>query len=112
MKGRQMSPVFVKVARVSEVHERRSKLVHLEEDQIALWRINGRIYAINNSCPHQHIGAIHLGSLDGLCVTCPMHGWTFSLETGASTFGEGRARTYRTRIEGDDVLVEKPAGMW
>ena len=103
---------FVRVARISEIPERKSKLVHVDDEPIALWRVGGRVYAINNSCPHQHLGALHQGTLDGLCVSCPMHGWTFSLETGASTFGGGRAKVYEVKIEGEHVLVEKPVSLW
>jgi NAD(P)H-dependent nitrite reductase small subunit len=103
---------FEKVARICEIPEGKSRLIHLENEQIALWRLNGRIYAINNFCPHQHIAALHQGTLEGHCVACPMHGWTFSLETGSATFGNGRAQTYDVRVEGDNVYVEKPANLW
>ena len=87
-------------------------MVHLEGEQIVLWRVNGKIYALNNFCPHQHIAALHQGTLEHLCVTCPMHGWTFSLETGAATFGSGRAKTFRVKVEGDSVFVERPVDPW
>jgi len=103
---------FVRVARTSEIPEGKCRLIHLENEQIALWRLKGHIYAINNICPHQHIAALHQGTLEGLCVTCPMHGWTFSLETGVATFGNGRAQTYHVRVEGENVLVEKPVSLW
>ena len=107
-----MSAEFIRVAIVSEIPERKCKLIVLEDEHVGLWRVNGRIYAINNICPHQHISSLHQGTLEGLCVTCPMHGWTFSLETGAATFGTGQAKTYRVSVEGGNVFVEKPVGFW
>jgi nitrite reductase (NADH) small subunit len=103
---------FVKVARTSDLHDQRGTLVYLEGEAIALWRINGKIYAINNVCPHQHFSMLHQGTLDGVYVTCPMHGWTFSLEDGQPKFGNGRAKTYQVKVEGEYVLVEKPASSW
>ncbi len=103
---------FVKVARASDIPERRSKLIHLENEQIALWHVNGRFYAINNVCPHQHIPALHKGTLSGDKVTCPMHGWTYSLETGVAEFGDGKVKTYKVKIEGEDIFVEKPMSTW
>ena len=103
---------FVKVARDSDIHERRSVLVHLEGEEIALWRIDGKLYAINNICPHQHTPSLHQGSLDGLFLTCPMHGWTFSLEDGRARFGSGRAKVYHVKVEGDNVYLEQPQSGW
>ena len=103
---------FVKVACVSDIPERRSRLVHVEGEEIALWRVDGRIYAINNICPHQHTPALHQGTLDGIKLSCPMHGWTFSLETGVATFGNGKARIYNVKVVGENVYVEKPIRSW
>ena len=107
-----MDGEFVRVARCSEVPERRSKLIHLEGEEIALWRVNGKFYAINNVCPHQHFSKLHEGTLDGLYVTCPMHGWSFCLEDGHPKLGNGRSSVYRVRVEGGDILVEKPLQRW
>lgn len=103
---------FVKVARFSEIGERRSRLVKLEGEEIALWRVDGKIYAINNVCPHQHFSMLHQGTLDGVYLTCPMHGWAFSLEDGVPRTGNGKARTYQVKLEGDDVYVEMPLSTW
>jgi NAD(P)H-dependent nitrite reductase small subunit len=103
---------FVKVARASDIPERRNKVIHLGNEQIALWHANGRFYAINNVCPHQHIPALHKGILNGDKVTCPMHGWTYSLETGVAEFGDGKVKTYRVKVEGEDIFVEKPMSTW
>ena len=98
------------MAHSSEIGERRSKLIRLEGEEIALWRVGGKLYAINNVCPHQHFSMLHQGTLSGVHLTCPMHGWTFSLEDGLPKTGNGRAKVYQVRVEGEDVLVEKPAG--
>jgi nitrite reductase/ring-hydroxylating ferredoxin subunit len=99
---------FVKVGCLSDVLEKQGKLVRVSDEEIALWRAGGKIYAINNVCPHQHFSMLHQGTLDDLHVTCPMHGWTFSLENGNPRFGNGRAKTYQVKVVGEDVFVEKP----
>jgi len=107
-----MSSEFVKVARISEIPEKRSKLICIEDVQIALWHVGGRFYAVNNICPHQHIPALHMGTVDGIRLTCPMHGWTYCLDTGVAETGNGRVKTYRVKLEGQDILVEKPVHDW
>lgn len=100
---------FVKVIRAAEVPERAGKFIRIDDDEIALFNVSGQFYAIDNVCPHQHISALHQGELNGLKVTCPMHGWTYSLETGRAEGGSGRVRTHRIKIENGFVWIEKPA---
>ena len=101
-------PAYVRVARLSEIAEGRSVRVKLGDDEIALWRVRGRLYAIGNVCSHQHFSELHRGILSGLTVACPMHGWTYSLETGIALSGSGRVGTYAVKVEGDDVYIEQP----
>jgi NAD(P)H-dependent nitrite reductase small subunit len=97
---------FIKVARLSDLHERQGKFVRVEDDEIALFKIDGRFFAINNVCAHQHISALHQGELNGLNVTCPMHGWTYSLETGKAISGSGCVQVYPVKVIGENVFVE------
>ncbi len=103
---------FVQVARVAEIPDRRSKRVTVGDHDIALWHVDGGYYAISNVCSHQHIPALHLGLLEGLRVTCPMHGWTYSLVTGLAESGEGRVRTFKVIVEGDAIFIEDVAPLW
>lgn len=102
-------PPFVRVARFSGIAEGRGVRVTLGDDEIALWRVRGMVYAIGNVCSHQHFSELHRGILSGLTVACPMHGWTYSLETGIALSGNGRVRKYEVRVEGDEVYVALPA---
>ena len=103
---------FVKVVRRSDLRNRHATLVRVDGEEIALWSVDGKLYAINNVCPHQHFSMLHKGFLDGINVTCPMHGWTYSLETGTTVSGEGRVRVFKVLVEVDDVLIEAPAPLW
>jgi NAD(P)H-dependent nitrite reductase small subunit len=101
-------PGFVRVARLSDIAEGKSARVRLGDDEVALWRVRGEMYAIGNVCSHQHFSELHRGILSGLTVACPMHGWTYSLETGIALSGNGRVRKYNVKVEGDDVYIERP----
>ena len=104
--GAIMSGSFVSVARASSIAEGKSKRVTVGDEEIALWRVQGKVYAISNVCSHQHVAALHQGILQGLEVSCPMHGWTYSLATGQATVGNGRVRTFAVKVVGDNVLVD------
>jgi len=103
---------FVKVGRIAEVAEKRGKCVTVGDEEVALWRVDGKVFAISNVCPHQHVSGLHMGVLKGLSVACPMHGWTYSLETGAVEEGDGRVKTYRVLVLGGDIYVEESRPSW
>ncbi|MEW6510050.1 MAG: Rieske 2Fe-2S domain-containing protein [Bacteroidota bacterium] len=103
---------FVTVARFSGISEGQSRRIEVGGEEIALWKVGGRVYAVSNVCAHEHFSMMHQGILKGCMVSCPMHGWTYSLETGRCITGEGRLRTYRVRVEGDDVAIEEPGPAW
>ena len=50
--------------------------------EIALFNIEGRVYAIGDSCPHAG-SALCTGRLDGHLVQCPAHGLRFDVRTVA-----------------------------
>lgn len=99
---------FVFVARMSEFPRKQGIVRTINEHEIAVFLIDGAAYAVSNICPHQHSPVIAEGIIEGLTVTCPMHGWCYNLETGTMESGAGGIRTYRVKVEGDGVYVEKP----
>jgi nitrite reductase/ring-hydroxylating ferredoxin subunit len=74
--------------------------------QIALFKVDGRIFAIDNRCPHEGY-PLAVGSVSADCVlTCNWHNWKFRLEDGQCTMGGDNVRAYPTRLDGDDVWVD------
>jgi len=99
---------YAKVAELTEFSSGRPKRVVVNETELAVFFIGGQFYAVQNECPHQHYSAMHEGILNGLELTCPMHGWTFDVSTGQATVGGGRLKRYAVKVVGNDVLVETP----
>ena len=58
------------------------RLLTVHGVEVAVFRCQNRIHAIQNRCPHEG-GALSGGTLDGGDVICPLHGYRFNLETGA-----------------------------
>ena len=100
---------YVKAAELVEFSSGRPKRVVIEETEMAVFFIKGQFHAVQNECPHQHYSSLHEGILNGLELTCPMHGWTFDLWTGQATIGGGRLKRYAVKVVGNDVLVEDPS---
>lgn len=76
-----------------------------EGREIALFKSDGRLYAMDNVCPHR--GApLAEGHLEGNVVTCPWHAWQFNVTTGAClTVPASRAHAYPVRVEGGEILI-------
>jgi nitrite reductase (NADH) small subunit len=103
---------FARVARLGELPLNRGRLVRLGGCDISVWRLPQGVYAIENVCPHQHFSMLHQGSLSGIELSCPMHGWTFALDTGKNVNGSGRLRRFGVRVNGGIVEVEVPGEAW
>lgn len=96
----------VKVAKVSELEEDRGTIVDANGMTLALFQIEGKIYAINNSCPHAN-GPLGEGDLEENVVMCPWHGWQFNVQTGENEEDpELKVQTYPVEVDGDDIYVE------
>ena len=102
-----MTDDYVTAARVGDVAPGTGKAVVVGEREIALFNVEGRYYALDNTCPHQG-GPLAEGWLDGAVVTCPWHAWTFKLSDGKMTLGDfACVDTFDVRVEGDDIRVSR-----
>ncbi len=96
---------FVRAAAVSEVQEGQSKLVEINGRQIALFKIDGAFYAIDNICKHRG-GPLHEGEIDGKCVLCPWHGWAYDVTSGECLEdSECNVDRFDLKVEGDELLI-------
>ncbi len=95
-----------KVGSVDEIKEGCAKVVSVNGEDVAVFKHEGRFYAIQHTCPHKG-GPLGEGSLDGSVVTCPWHGWKFDIKTGVSpVFPTAKIKTYKVNVKGDEVSIE------
>ena len=101
---------YVKVAALDEVPVGGSKLVEIDYVRVALFNLEGTIYAIEDVCTHDGGPLVEGEVLDGCQVMCPRHGARFDIRTGeALSFPAFEAtNTYNVKVEGDDILIESP----
>ena len=72
---------------------------------ICVANVDGTYHAVSNTCPHAD-GPLGEGALDGDKVTCPYHGWSFSLATGqCETNSSSSIDVFDVQLEGDAVCV-------
>ncbi len=73
---------------------------------IALYNVEGTVYALDGVCPHQG-GPLGDGALEACIVTCPWHGWQFDVRTGQNQLNERIVQPrFDVRVEGEWILVD------
>ena len=75
--------------------------------RIAVFRVGGEVYAMDNACSHRRL-PLHDGSLGDDLIRCRTHGSCFDLHTGAVVRGPATrpVRAYATRVEAGMVEIE------
>lgn len=98
------------VGRVSLARLQSEGLVRLTYPpfDVCVGLVEDQPFAVEDAC--NHAGAsLTEGSLDDDRLTCPMHGYIFSIRSGELLAPKGLCgaqRTFRARIEGEEVVVE------
>ena len=96
---------FVKVANLPELAPGSAKVVEVMGKTLALFNVDGAIYATDNTCLHQG-GPLGEGQLMGDVVICPWHQWEYNVRTGEKV-GDSSVKlaTYPVQVEGSDIKV-------
>jgi nitrite reductase (NADH) small subunit/3-phenylpropionate/trans-cinnamate dioxygenase ferredoxin subunit len=101
---------FQTVCRVQDIPEGEAKVVALGRKVVAIFRVTGHFYAIDDVCPHMG-ASLAGGYIEGTVVTCPWHAWRFRLTDGAWADNPRlKIGCYAVRVEGDEVQVQLPEG--
>lgn len=80
------------VGPASSVREGKAATWAHKHGVIAVFRHNGRLYAVDNACRHED-GPVGEGEINGCLVKCPYHDWEYDYTTGQSTSNPGNALT-------------------
>jgi nitrite reductase (NADH) small subunit len=97
---------WVEIGTINDIPRRGARCVNTPEGRIAVFRtMEDQIFAIDDHCPHRG-GPLSQGIVHGAAVTCPLHNWVISLETGkALGADEGSVKTIAIRLDGDRILA-------
>jgi len=97
---------FIKVAEQTELPPGTGKVVIAEGKEIALFNVAGAFHAVDNACPHRG-GPLGEGTLEGLIVTCPWHGWKFDVTTGFSPIVKtAKVERIEVVVDGNEIQVK------
>ena len=71
----------IKVLNKSELLINHSKVVNVNNTEIAVFNVEGEYFAINDRCSHAE-ASLSEGEVYDCKVECPLHGAEFDLKTG------------------------------
>jgi nitrite reductase (NADH) small subunit/3-phenylpropionate/trans-cinnamate dioxygenase ferredoxin subunit len=98
----------VTVAKVGDIPEGGAIVVSVRQKDVAIFRLNGALHAIDDVCPHMG-ASLSGGFVEDGCVTCPWHYWRFRLADGAwADNPKVKIDSYPVHVVGDDVQLELP----
>lgn len=97
---------YFQVAKASDIPSGERKRIELNGERISIFNIDGEFFAIYDQCPHKKTAPLIRGTLNGIGVKCPNHGYRFDLKTGECDRGERfNTRVYLVKVVDDDILV-------
>lgn len=77
--------------------------------QIALYLIDGKVYATDNICTHSY-ACLSDGFLEDGVIECPIHAGRFDVKTGRALGMPVtiNLQTFEVRLDGDAIFVKMP----
>ena len=98
---------FIPIARTNDIPPGERKRTEVNGKRITLFNIDGEYYAINDTCPHKGTTPLIRGTLDGVGIKCPSHGYRFDLKTGECNITpKFNAIIYPVKVEGGNILLD------
>ena len=90
---------------------------------VAVFNVEGQVFALSNHCPH-HGGPLCHGRIsgavlpsqpyeyrygrEGRVLICPWHGWEFDIESGRTIFDPAvRVKIFEARIEEGEIVLTR-----
>lgn len=98
--------MWINVAKSKDIPANTGLAVEAHGRTIALYKVDGQVYAIAGLCPHAG-GPIAEVSLNGCLAMCPWHGWEFNVKTGICDFNSDiTTKTFPVKEEKGEIFVK------
>lgn len=105
---------WIAVGAAADVPLWEGRRVTVEGKAIAVFHTDAGFHAVDGACPHRH-GPLQDGLVADDCVTCPLHGWRFSLGTGERIGGgpgadDAALAVYPVVVHEGELMLGLPDG--
>jgi len=96
---------FVAAATLAEVPPGTATTVSVNGNDVALFNVNGTVYALRDGCAHAG-ASLGSGEFSGKVVRCRAHGWKYDVTTGFANGIDGfGVPTYPVKVVDGRILV-------
>ncbi|MBA5777148.1 nitrite reductase small subunit NirD [Stappia sp. F7233] len=101
---------WIEIGQLADIPPLGARCVKTPHGRVAVFRAaDDRVFAIEDRCPHRG-GPLSQGIVHGNAVTCPLHNFVISLETGeAQGADEGSVATFAVRVEDGRLFLHADA---
>ncbi len=105
-----MEKTWIEIGALEDVPRQGARIVKTRTGCVAVFRTaDDEVFAIDDKCPHKG-GPLSQGIVHGTAVTCPLHNWVISLESGSAMGAdEGRVRTYGVMVKNGRIFIDGTA---
>ena len=102
--------IWTDIGALDQVPRRGARVVRSAQGCVAVFRTaDDQVFALEDRCPHKG-GPLSQGIVHGTSVTCPLHNWVLSLETGAAQGADdGRALVLPLKVKEGRILIDLSA---
>ena len=99
-------PEFIEAAQLDQIPPGTGTTVIVAGKELALFNVDGTVYATNDTCLHAGASLGFDGQLEGKVVTCRRHGWKFDVTNGSMPLAPGMSLScYPVRIVDGKIQV-------
>lgn len=105
-----MDKAWIDIGAIEDIPRLGARVVKTPLGCVAIFRAeNDDVFALDDRCPHKG-GPLSQGIVHGRTVTCPLHNWVISLESGgAEGADEGQVTTFGVRVDNGRILIDADA---
>lgn len=105
-----MQKNWIEIGTLDDIPRQGARVLKTRLGCVAVFRTaDDEVFALDDKCPHKG-GPLSQGIVHGMSVTCPLHNWVISLETGSAAGADsGQVRTHRVRVEQRRIYIDASA---
>ncbi len=97
---------YFRICTLDDLEPEKGIRLMVNDEEIAVFFVEGKVYVVNNICPHQHSAILYKSFVEDGFIACPAHGWKFNLETGKKPDGFRGITSFPVIID-DNVVYSK-----
>jgi nitrite reductase (NADH) small subunit len=99
------TPAFHRVGSLAALRSAGRLTATIAGRKIVVFALADKVVATNARCPHNR-GPLHEGDIEGTIISCPWHGYSFDLATGACADDAALVlERFEVQLRDDDILV-------